>query len=515
MCSLLWLLLHGVATADEAGPVCPSAVPVRVACFGDSLTAGDAKFDGYAKVQQGSRLGSDSVFSRGSYPRVLAGLLGPRFQVQAFAKSGMPMTELLPSACVVPGNDNASRVELVPHAAPSDYASATAAVARCHEALDLPPVLQAKAHGGDTRMAWRGDGRHPLLQAVVSSRPHIVLLLLGTNDAGELSYMNHIRPWYIATSTVHPQGMSTLACYRQKSGTGHAHVMHARAGESHYERYGKTGAPTALAHVVAALMRSGSPPSASPSSASPSSASPSPLVYVLDPPLLMAEPSAAPQPCFRMHACSYHPSLPCWRVSECVTCIKGDQVQSGGWPGNRPPAGQKESPWKSVEGKCIRADLLKLLRSRLGAVAVGGARGQLRHANVHAKHRAYTPSGHVDAHDAHDAHAAACAAGAVMPAAPQLSQSMPSTWRQYTGPIHLNTIGSAHIACLVHRGLFRRCAAQCGGNLSAQMASRHELFCERFDQLRREEPLPTQALDELEHRLHALGRDGEVMLAFR
>lgn len=227
MCSLLWLLLHGVATADEAGPVCPSAVPVRVACFGDSLTAGDAKFDGYAKVQHGSRLGSDSVFSRGSYPRVLAGLLGPRFQVQAFAKSGMPMTELLPSACVVPGNDNASRVELVPHAAPSDYASATAAVARCHEALDLPPVLQAKAHGGDTRMAWRGDGRHPLLQAVVSSRPHIVLLLLGTNDAGELSYMNHIRPWYIATSTVNPQGMS-LACYRQKSGTGHAHACAGR-----------------------------------------------------------------------------------------------------------------------------------------------------------------------------------------------------------------------------------------------------------------------------------------------
>ena len=32
----------------------------------------------------------------------------------------------------------------------------------------------------------------------------------------------------------------------------------------------------------------------------------------------------------------------------------------------------------------------------------------------------------------------------------------PSSWRQYTGPIHLNTIGSAHIACLVHEGLFLR-----------------------------------------------------------
>ena len=92
-----------------------------------------------------------------------------------------------------------------------------------------------------------------------------------------------------------------------------------------------------------------------------------------------------------------------------------------------------------------------------------------------------------------------------MAAAPQLSQSMPSSWRQYTGPIHLNTIGSAHVACLVHQGLFLRCAAQCGGNLSAQMASRHQLFCQPFHQLRREEPLPAQALDELESRLHAAG----------
>ena len=179
--------IGAVATADEAGPVCPSAVPVRVACFGDSLTNGDAKFAGVAEVQSGSKLGSNSVYSRGSYPRVLAGLLGPRFQVQAFAKSGMQLTDLLPSACVVPGEYNASHVELVPYVAPSENASATAAVARCHKALDLPPVLQAEAHGGDQRKAWRGDGRHPLLHAVVASRPHIVLLLLGTNDAGELS----------------------------------------------------------------------------------------------------------------------------------------------------------------------------------------------------------------------------------------------------------------------------------------------------------------------------------------
>ena len=44
--------------------------------------------------------------------------------------------------------------------APSDNASATAAVARCHKALDLPMVLQAEMHEGRMRMVWRGDGRH-------------------------------------------------------------------------------------------------------------------------------------------------------------------------------------------------------------------------------------------------------------------------------------------------------------------------------------------------------------------
>ena len=205
---MLWVLLASKippATADEAGPVCPSAEPVRVACLGDSLTNGDAKFVGEPRVELGSRLGSDSVFSRGSYPRVLAGLLGPRFQVKAFAQSGMPLTDLLPSACVVPGKDEASPVEVVPHTAPSDNASAAAAVARCHEALDLPTVLQAEMHQGRPRMVWRGDGRHPLLQEVVASRPHVVLLLLGTNDAGELSHTHtHAR------GRVMPQGRASV-----------------------------------------------------------------------------------------------------------------------------------------------------------------------------------------------------------------------------------------------------------------------------------------------------------------
>ena len=69
--------LGNAPVPDAAGPICPSAVPVRVACFGDSLTAGDAKLAG-AGVEPASKLGSNSVFSCGSYPRVLAGVLGPR-----------------------------------------------------------------------------------------------------------------------------------------------------------------------------------------------------------------------------------------------------------------------------------------------------------------------------------------------------------------------------------------------------------------------------------------------------
>ena len=228
---MLWVLLASTPASDEAGPVCPSAEPVRVACLGDSLTNGDAKFVGAPRVELGSRLGSDSVFSRGSYPRVLAGLLGPRFQVKAFAQSGMPLTDLLPSACVVPGNDEASPVEVVPHTAPSDNASTTAAVARCHEALDLPTVLQAEVHQGRKRMVWRGDGRHPLLQEVVASRPHVVLLLLGTNDAGELSHtITHARARVMpqgrasihsTTSNSASTGLPAQSCI-QSASTGHA-----------------------------------------------------------------------------------------------------------------------------------------------------------------------------------------------------------------------------------------------------------------------------------------------------
>ena len=106
----------------------------------------------------------------------------------------------------MPGKDNASHVELVPYVAPSDNASATAAVARCHKALDLPTVLQAEALGGDQRKAWRGDGRHPLLHAVVASRPHIVLLLLGTNDAGELlPYTIYV---YVGNAHISPRAQS-------------------------------------------------------------------------------------------------------------------------------------------------------------------------------------------------------------------------------------------------------------------------------------------------------------------
>ena len=73
----------------------------------------------------------------------------------------------------------------------------------------------------------------------------------------------------------------------------------------------------------------------------------------------------------------------------------------------------------------------------------------------------------------------------------------------FVGPIHLNTIGSALVACSIHKGLFRRCASHCQneGNLSAHMAERHS-FCEQLDKLRREEPLPRRELDKLEQELH-------------
>ena len=364
-----------LATADTRSPICaaPGAEPVRVACFGDSLTAGEGGFVSSSETAGRSRgdgkplscrLGRDSDFCRGSYPRVLAGLLGPRFEVRAFAQSGLPLTMLLPSACIVPGNatrpdGTVSEVvpdEVVPHAAPHTASAAeVAAVARCHEAFDLPPALAPLARAGQNdRERWSGGGRHPLLHAVMASRPHVVLLLLGTNDAGAPSHGYYARPamaWtlqpaqktlhravHIWTMPMRPACTLDVACTHAAHTAHTAHLTTGTIGENTYGRYGETGPPTALAHVVAALVRSATAPSASP------------LVYVLDPPLLLAEQSANRRaPCAQMKQCAYHPRLPCWLVAECVTCVAGDRVVEGGYGGDRVPRGQKERPWQPAE----------------------------------------------------------------------------------------------------------------------------------------------------------------------
>ena len=56
-----------------------------------------------------------------------------------------------------------------------------------------------------------------------------------------------------------------------------------------------------------------------------------------------------------------------------------------------------------------------------------------------------------------------------MAAQPALSKTLLADWRLYQGPIHLSAVGSALLACAVHRGLFLRCADGCadGGLVAA------------------------------------------------
>ena len=443
--------ITSLSLADDAPEysVCPHAEPVRVACFGDSLTAGDNTYNNNKLgvistlpaaargLNAECKLGSHATSCRGSFPRVLQALLGPRFDVQAFGEGGLALTDLLPRACRVESNES-TRVEVVPlTAGPNASSTEVAAVARCRNSFSEPSTLEPTVQHRRPVHKWRGAGRHPLVQGVVDFKPSIVVLLMGTNDAGE----------------------AKLA------------------------RFGEAGALTTMAHLVAALLRS---------------AEPAPLVYVLDPPRTMGEPPSQARGgglCVRQHICRWHPKLPCWVVAECVTCAAGDRVsQGGGWVRDSQRNVLVEKPWQPAEQSCVRADALRSLRTRVAGAAVEGA---ARRARTRSPTERTT--------------AKACQSRGVMAAKPSLAHHIRPDWQNYAGPVHLNTIGSASIACLVHQGLFHRCAPHCEGNLSAQMAERHELFCGRFDQLRREDPLPRKELDGLEQRLHTSNSDASAV----
>ena len=95
-----------------------------------------------------------------------------------------------------------------------------------------------------------------------------------------------------------------------------------------------------------------------------------------------------------------------------------------------------------------------------------------------------------------------------MAAQPALSKTLFADWRLYQGPIHLGAVGSALLACAVHRGLFLRCADGCadGGLVAAHAQRRHARFCDRLlDELRHEpsEPPQPRVLNQLEADLYA------------
>lgn len=255
--------------------------------------------------------------------------------------------------------------------------------------------------------------------------------------------------------------------------------------EANYERWGEPSQLSALAHLVAAVLRTAAQP----------------LVYVLDPPRTMAEGLYPQAQCTRMHTCRYHPKLPCWMVGECVNCFKGERVsQGGGW------VNEKEKPWAPVHGLCVRVDLLKRVRARVTGdlpelLQGDGRRGGKAVSKRHAK--APRPARPLEASRAEGGEAARCGHGALLPAHPQLSRLIFADWRWFHGPIHLNTLGSAMVACAVHLGLFLRCADACGATLAQHMQRRRDAFCAPLDTMRLGEPPPLKELNQLELALHA------------
>ncbi|KAL1521534.1 hypothetical protein AB1Y20_021193 [Prymnesium parvum] len=132
---------------------CPWAAPTRIACVGDSLTHGDS-LHAY-KPYSVPRCSWADPHCRGNWPLTLGALLGKRFDVRNFGQVGWPACARLPEECVLPPTDN--QTERLP--------------------------LTTTAAAGELDACERAMRRWPLTRDALAFAPHVVVVLLGTNDA--------------------------------------------------------------------------------------------------------------------------------------------------------------------------------------------------------------------------------------------------------------------------------------------------------------------------------------------
>lgn len=204
-----------------------------MACVGDSLTFGD----GYHSYKLGTvrRCGWADAHCRGNWPMMLQKMLGERFDVRNFGKMGWPACRRLPLACL-----------------------------ESSDATYTTPLSLTNSSTEQLNGCARAMRKWQVTQEALAFAPHILLLMLGTNDA---------------------MG-------------------------SNWKQCGGDGFERAIALLLRVVL-----------------AEPiSPFVLVLEPPPVLGEPVSFVYPCAAIHRCRSHPTK-CAFTQECTSCMPDDTVR--------------------------------------------------------------------------------------------------------------------------------------------------------------------------------------------
>ena len=353
----------------------------RVAAVGDSYTKGTPLRYGTSPlhgVDRLCRLGEGNAGGcRGNYPKMLQLMLGGSYEVVNFAISGVAARDLAATSCKAQcyGVNRSSLLN--------------SAVLKL-----LSPSHTADECDTDMRAS-------DLILRLRNYAPHVVILLLGTNDAQH-------KNWAVG-------GIGKFDC--------------------------------SFAALLRAIWLHTQPV----------------RLIVVSPPPLMADGRASlasePAGCVRMHNCRYHPRLTCWEVLECITCSASDTLQADINPNNG-----RSFNAKAHEG-CIRADALLHVREHVSQLVIAARNSDRRPVmkSSRSEPRRSTatriPSTDVGVKDDDDAENGECPSERAIeyihkwPFVPE--------WRFYVGPVHLNALGSALLACALRKPVLRACADGC------------------------------------------------------
>ena len=151
---------------------CAIKSALRIACVGDSLTAGDS-LHRYLDTPSVKRCSIADSSCRGNYPLDLADLLGTGFMVKNFGRTGLPLCDgAVPYSCLEP-------LEIPTWNSASNHSRGGAPL----------PISLSKADSNATEtclIAMRQASQ--LLREAMAFEPHVVVLMMGTNDASSPSW---------------------------------------------------------------------------------------------------------------------------------------------------------------------------------------------------------------------------------------------------------------------------------------------------------------------------------------